>query len=118
MYRSLIIDDLGINQGMILENMVAQMLRANGHELYFNKFEYCPAGNSVSKIYEVDFLTVTGKRLAPIEVKSSGYKNHKSFDYFNEKYQVKMNDRYIIYTKDLASEDGILYIPIYMTMFL
>ncbi len=118
MYRSLIIDDLGINQGMIFENMVAQMLRANGHELYFHEFEYCPEGNSVSKTYEVDFLTVRGKRLAPIEVKSSGYKSHKSFDYFKDKYQVKMNDRYIIYTKDLAFEDGVLYIPIYMTMFL
>ena len=118
MYRSLIIDDLGINQGMIFENMVAQMLRANGHELYFHEFEYCPEGNSVSKTYEIDFLTVRGKRLAPIEVKSSGYKSHKSFDYFKDKYQVKMNDRYIIYTKDLAFDDGVLYIPIYMTMFL
>ena len=118
MYRSLIIDDLGINQGMIFENMVAQMLRASGHELYFHEFEYCPDGNSVSKTYEVDFLTVRGKRLAPIEVKSSGYKSHKSFDYFKDKYQVKMNDRYIIYTKDLAFDDGVLYIPIYMTMFL
>ena len=89
---SLIIDDLGINQGMIFENMVAQMLRANGHELYFHEFEYCPEGNSVSKTYEIDFLTVRGKRLAPIEVKSSGYKSHKSFDYFKDKYQVKMND--------------------------
>ena len=118
MYRSLIIDDLGINQGMIFENMVAQMLRANGHELYFHEFEYCPEGNSVSKTYEIDFLTVRGKRLAPIEVKSSGYKSHKSFDYFKDKYQVKMNDRYIIYTKDLAFDDGVLYIPIYMAMFL
>lgn len=118
MYRSLIIDNLGINQGMIFENIVAQMLRANGHELYFHEFEYCPEGNSVSKSYEVDFLTVRGKRLSPIEVKSSGYKSHKSFDYFKDKYQVKMNDRYIIYTKDLAFDDGVLYIPIYMTMFL
>lgn len=118
MYRSLIIDDLGINQGMIFENMVAQMLRANGHELFFHEFKYCPEGNSGSKTYEIDFLTVRGKRLAPIEVKSSGYKSHKSFDYFKDKYQVKMNDRYIIYTKDLAFDDGVLYIPIYMTMFL
>ena len=51
-------------------------------------------------------------------MKSSGYKNHKSFDYFKEKYQLKMNDRFIIYTKDLAFEDGVLYIPIYMTMFI
>ena len=118
MYRSLIIDDLGINQGMIFENMVAQMLRANGHELYFHEFEYTPEDNKSSKKYEVDFLTVKGKRLSPIEVKSSGYKSHKSFDYFKEKYQIKMNDRYIVYTKDLIFEDGVLYIPVYMTIFL
>ena len=118
MYRSLIIDNLGINQGYIFENMVAQMLRANGHELYFHEFEYCPKDNIASKQYEVDFLTVKGKRISPIEVKSSGYKSHKSFDYFKEKYQLKMNERFIIYTKDLAFEDEILYIPIYMTIFL
>lgn len=115
MYRSLIINDLGINEGMIFENMVAQMLRTNGHQLFFHEFEYCPEGNAASKSYEVDFLLVRGKRLAPIEVKSSGYKSHKSFDYFKEKYQVKMNDRYIIYTKDLVFEDGVLFMPIYMT---
>ena len=37
LYKALIIDDLGINQGMILENMVAQMLRAAGHGLYFHE---------------------------------------------------------------------------------
>ncbi|WP_406546330.1 ATP-binding protein [Succinimonas sp.] len=118
MYRSLIIDDLGINQGMIFENMVAQMLRANGHELYFHEFEYSSVDNKSSKKYEVDFLMVKGKLLSPIEVKSSGYKSHKSFDYFKEKYQIKMNDRYIVYTKDLIFEDGVLYIPVYMTIFL
>ena len=116
MYRSLVLDDLGINQGMIFENMVAQMLKVNGHELYFHEFEYCPPDNSKEKTYEVDFLIPRGKRLAPIEVKSSGYKTHKSFDYFKQKYKIKMNDRYIIYTKDLSFEDGITYIPIYMTI--
>ncbi len=114
----MIIDDLGINQGMVFENMVAQMLCANGHKLFFHEFEYCPEGNTSSKQYEVDFLTVKGKRLSPIEVKSSGYKSHKSFDYFKEKYQLKMNDRYIVYTKDLDQKEGVMYIPIYMTMLL
>ena len=116
MYCSLIFDKLGINQGMIFENMVAQMLKANGYELYFHEFEHIAKGNSVSKKYEIDFLIPDGKRLSPIEVKSSSYKNHNSFDYFKEKYRLKMNNRYIIYTKDLAFEENILYMPIYMTM--
>lgn len=118
LYKALIIDDLGINQGMILENMVAQMLRASGHELYFHEYLYKPEGNEKEKKYEIDFLTVKKKKICPIEVKSSNYKSHKSFDYLIKKYQLKMQDRYIIYTKDLKFEEGITYIPIYMTMFI
>ncbi len=117
-YKALIIDDLGINQGMILENIVAQMLKASGHELYFHEFVYKADENQKEKKYEIDFITVKKKKICPIEVKSSGYKSHKSFDYLIKKYQLKMEDRYIIYTKDLKYEDGIMYIPIYMTMFI
>lgn len=42
LYKSLIVGNLGINQGMILENMVAQMLRASGHDLYFHEYLYRP----------------------------------------------------------------------------
>ena len=118
LYKSLIIDDLGINQGMILENMVAQMLKVSGHELYFHEFLYRPKDTEKEKKYEIDFLTVRKKKICPIEVKSSGYKSHKSFDYFVEKYQIKMEERYIIYTKDLKFEEGVTYIPIYMTPFI
>ena len=118
LYKALIIDNLGINQGMILENMVAQMLRASGHGLYFHEYLYQPGENEREKKYEVDFITIKKKKICPIEVKSSNYKSHKSFDYFGKKYQLKMQDRYIIYTKDLKYEDGIMYIPIYMTMFI
>ena len=118
LYKALIIDDLGINQGMILENVVAQMLKASGHELYFHEYLYKPEGNEKEKKYEIDFITVKKKKICPIEVKSSNYKSHKSFDYLLKKYQLKMEDRYIIYTKDLKYEDGITYIPIYMTMFI
>ena len=118
LYKALIIDKLGINQGMIMENMVAQMLRAAGHELYFHEYMYMPEEAAKEKKYEIDFMTVKKKKICPIEVKSSNYMSHKSFDYLIQKYQLKMEDRYIIYTKDLKFEDGIMYIPIYMTMFL
>lgn len=42
LYKALIIDNLSINQGMIIENVVAQMLRASGHELYFHEYLYTP----------------------------------------------------------------------------
>ncbi len=116
LYKALIIDNLGINQGMIMENIVAQMLKAAGHELYFHEYLYTPEGSSKEKKYEIDFITIKKKKICPIEVKSSNYTSHKSFDYLLKKYQLKMQDRYIIYTKDLKYQDEIMYIPIYMTM--
>lgn len=116
LYKALILGKLGINQGMILENVVAQMLRASGHALYFHEYLYMPEGNTAEKKYEIDFMTVKKKKICPIEVKSSNYTSHKSFDYLIKKYQLKMEDRYIIYTKDLKYQDGIMYIPVYMTM--
>lgn len=116
LYKALIFDKLGINQGMLLENIVAQMLRANGYSLYFHEFRDRVEGEEKEKKYEVDFLIVKKKKVCPIEVKSSGYKRHKSFDRFAQKYQLKMEDRFIIYAKDLKYEDGITYIPFYMTI--
>jgi hypothetical protein len=101
---------------MILENMVAQMLRASGHGLFFHEFYFQEEGAAQEKKYEIDFMTVKKKKICPIEVKSSGYRTHKSFDHLAEKYPIKLQDKYIIYTKDLKFEDGICYIPVYMTI--
>ncbi len=116
LYRALIVGKLGVNEGMVVENAVAQALAANGHGLYFHEYDYQPEGADKINRYEVDFLVVRGKRLCPIEVKSSGYKSHKSFDYFTEKYDVKVNDRFIAYTKNLAREGDLTYLPLYMVM--
>jgi predicted AAA+ superfamily ATPase len=101
---------------MVVENMVAQMLRAAGHGLYFHEYRYCPEGSQRENSYEIDFLIVRNKKICPLEVKSSGYQTHKSFDYLVKKYQMKMEERYILYTRDLQMKDGIGFIPLYMTM--
>ena len=103
---------------MIMENIVAQMLKAAGHDLYFHEYQYLPDGAIKEQKYEIDFLAVKKKKICPIEVKSSGYTSHKSFDYLGKKYQMKMQDKYIVYTKDLKYQDEIMYIPLYMTMFI
>ena len=117
-YKALIYDKLSSNLGMVFENVVAQMLNASGKPLYFHEYKYQPENATKEKKYEIDFLTVKNKKICPIEVKSSGYSSHKSFDYFIKKYPIKVEDRYIIYTKDLKLEDGITYIPVYMTMYI
>ncbi|MDO4529964.1 MAG: AAA family ATPase [Lachnospiraceae bacterium] len=114
-YRALIFDKLSSNLGMVFENVVAQMLRAGGHDLFFHEYKYTPEQSDKEKKYEIDFLLVRNRKVCPIEVKSSGYLSHKSFDYFIKKYPIKIQDRYIIYTRDLRFEDGITYIPAYMS---
>ena len=118
LYQKIITGHLGTNLGMIFENMVAQMLRANGYELFFHEYYYTPATKKSEQKYEVDFVIVKDRHICPIEVKSSDYKNHESFDYFVKKYKLKKHERFIIYTKDLFRDDDITFLPIYMTMFL
>ena len=101
---------------MIFENMVAQMLRARGYELFFHEYYYTPKEKKSEQKYEIDFVIVKDRHLCPIEVKSSDYKNHESFDYFVEKYKLKKHERFIIYTKDLFRDDDITFLPVYMTM--
>lgn len=105
-YKQLIVDKINLNLGMAFENVVAQMLRTNGHELYFHSFGR----------YEIDFLLSQGKKVSPIEVKSASYKSHKSLSAFCEKYSERVINPYVIYSKDLKTEGQITYLPIYMTM--
>lgn len=107
-YKQLIIDKLGINIGAVMENAVAQALVCSGHELYFHRYDR----------YEIDFLLTEGKKLLPIEVKSSSYSAHKSLDNFQNKYSDRVKKSYVIYGKDIKKECNVTYIPFYMTMFL
>lgn len=113
-YEKLLNDKLNTNLGYVYENVIAQMLRAAGKRLFYHTMPFAEG----KKYYEVDFLISDGHKVSPIEVKSSGYKSHTSLDAFCRKYSDRVQNRYIIYTKDLKREQGIDYIPVYMTMFL
>ena len=113
-YEKLLSDKLDVDLGYLYENIVAQMLYANGNRLFYYTF---PKENSTHK-YEIDFLLSKRNKICPIEVKSSGYKVHASLDAFFEKFSAKIGNRYLIYTKDLRKEGEILCLPVYMTMFL
>ena len=116
LYRALIYNKLDANLGAVMENMAAQMLVCNHHELFFHEYTYRPEDAKREKKYEIDFLLVRNSRVCPLEVKSSAYRNHKSFDCFLKKYPVRVPERYILYTKDLRKQDGITFIPLYMAM--
>ncbi|MDE5574071.1 MAG: AAA family ATPase [Muribaculaceae bacterium] len=113
-YEKLLSDKLSADLGYVYENVVAQMLKANGNELYY----YTWSSETSNHLYEIDFLLSNGTKIDPIEVKSSGYKTHKSLDLFCERFSSRINKRYLIYTKDLRKEGNTIYLPTYMTLFL
>ena len=115
LYRAILFDKLSINEGMIMENVVAQMLRTNGHKLYF--YSRSDATNRKNDM-KIDFLITEGKKICPIEVKSNNYVSHSSLDKFRDKFSSKIGNSYILYSKDVIVKDGIIHLPIYMAMFL
>ena len=113
-YEKLLSDKLSANLGYLYENVTAQMLTANGNELF-----YYTMFNEVSRHnYEIDFLIARKNKVCPLEIKSSGYKTHKSLDVFTEKFSDRILQRYLIYTKDLDKSRDIFCLPVYMVPFL
>lgn len=113
-YNKLLNDKLSTNLGYVYENMIAQMLRATGKQLFYHTIPF----NGGKNYYEIDFLLPEQYKVSPIEVKSSSYKSHTSLNAFCNKYSERIYRKYIIYTKDYRRDKDIDYIPIYMTMFL
>ncbi len=113
-YDKLLNDKLSTNLGYVYENVIAQMLRATGKNLFYHTISYAEG----KKYYEIDFVIPDKHKISPIEVKSSGYKTHKSLDEFCSKFSDHIMNKYLIYTKDYKRENGVEYIPVYMTMFL
>ena len=114
-YKAILFDKLNINEGMIMENVVAQMLRSRGHKLYF--YSRCDKENRENHM-EIDFIITQGKKISPVEVKSNNYKSHSSLDKFKKKFSSKIGNTYILYSKDLVIKDDVIYLPFYMAMFL
>ncbi|MCD7715775.1 MAG: AAA family ATPase [Lachnospiraceae bacterium] len=113
-YEKLLNDHLSADLGYLYENIVAQMLKTAGNELYYYTFPK----ETLKKNYEVDFLISRKGKICPLEVKSSGYKTHSSLDAFQEKFSSRIRNRYLIYTKDIRKDQDIFCLPVYMTPFL
>lgn len=117
-YRAVLLDDIGINEGMLVENVVAQMLTAAGHRLFF----YSQSGKAPGEErMEIDFLVVrpfkdaAGKpRVSPIEVKSPGQYGTTSLDRFAARFGKRVGIQYVLHPKQLSIEDGRIYLPLYM----
>lgn len=108
-YQKLLNDKLDANLGYVYENAMAQALASSGNKLFYYTWPTDDRHN-----YEIDFLLSRGFKIWPLEVKSSGYKTHKSLDEFCQKFSGRISGRYFIYTKDLKKDGETLMIPVYM----
>lgn len=120
LYRKLMHDKLELNKGMLVENIVAQMLRAAGHNLYFFS-SY--SKTDASERMEVDFLVpkvILSNRhnIHPIEVKSTTRYTLTSLKRFAQKYSSAIAEPIVLHTSDVKVEDGIVYLPLYMAALL
>lgn len=113
-YEKLLSDKLSVNLGYLYENVVAQILKANGNSLFYYTF----LDEKSRHNFEIDFLLARNNKVCPIEIKSSGYKTHASLDAFSEKYSSRILNKYLVYTKDLGKDKDVFSVPVYMTMFL
>ncbi len=119
-YKKILFDKLEVNLGMVMENAVAQMLTSAGHKLYF----YANSSHDdASSRMEIDFLTAKSRissrhNISPLEVKSGKNYTLSSLNKFRKKYSEVLHIPYVIHTEDYREDDGIVYLPVYMTYLL
>jgi len=116
LHKRLLFGNIELNEGMIIENMVAQMLTSTGRTLHFFSSN---DRNDASSTMEIDFLianTKIGKKrnIVPLEVKSGKRYTTTSLDKFIAKYRSYLDQPYILHTKDLEVRKGVTCLPIYM----
>ncbi len=117
-YQKLMFDKLEIDEGMLVENIVAQMLKASGKELFFySNYDKEEAENRM----QIDFLiqkeVVTSRHnISPIEVKSGSNYTLTSINKCIKKFGQYLSTPFVLHTKDLEMKDGLVYLPLYMTL--
>ncbi len=116
LYLKLALGKLEVNEGMLTENVVAQMLKAAGHQLFF--FSKNSSSDAQEKM-EIDFLiskpVITNRHnISPIEVKSSNNYTITSLKKLIAKYAPMLAESYVLHAADVEVKDGITYLPLYM----
>lgn len=116
-YQKIIHNKLEINEGMLVENVVAQMLATAGHKLYF--YSNSSRDNAEDRM-EIDFLTAKSKltsrhNITPIEVKSSQRYTLTSIKKCIAKFDKYLTTPIVLHSADLKHENGIDFLPLYMT---
>lgn len=116
LYQKLLLNKLEVNEGMLVENIVAQMLATNGHKLYFYSNS---SRDDANDRMEIDFLTAKSKlttrhNITPVEVKSSQRYTLTSLRKCVEKFGEYLTTPVVLHGADLKEENGMLFLPLYM----
>ena len=98
-YKNILFDKLEFNGGMIIENIVAQMLNSSNHKLYF--FSKYSKENNLDRM-EIDFVITKeniGRRhnICALEVKSTKNYTTSSLNKFKAKYKEQLGSIYVIH---------------------
>lgn len=118
-YRDILFGKIGLNEGMIVENIVAQQFKASGHKLfYFTK----PDEETRKSRIEIDFLlpepyeNAAGHyRISPIEVKSGKRYSTASLDKMRTVYGKHIGTEYVLAPKPFTSQGDRVQVPLYMS---
>lgn len=117
-YRDILLGRIQINEGMLTENVVAQLLLARGHRLFF--YSRSDRDDAAGRM-EIDFLIVEPyrnaamkPRVSPIEVKSSKRYSTVSLDKFAAKFGKKVGTRYILHPAPMRADGDVVRLPLYM----
>ena len=113
LYQKMITGKLEFNNGMIMENVVAQMLKATGNDLYYY--------SETEDRMEIDFVTTKSiitsrKNIIPIEVKSGKHYLARSLEKFRNKYPQQIEKSIILHDGNVSvdNETNTIYLPVYM----
>ncbi|MBQ6128206.1 MAG: DUF4143 domain-containing protein, partial [Lachnospiraceae bacterium] len=109
-YKAILTDKLHINEGMFVENVVAQCLRSNGHKILF----YVEYSDSGKPVMEIDFMIRKDRKVVPIEAKSGKNFAIKSLRNFKSKFSNRVGLQYVLHDGDVKREGEIIYLPYYM----
>lgn len=116
-YRNILFDRLEVNEGMLVENAVAQQLKASGHRLFF----YSKSSDIASDRMEIDFLIIREydnagfkPRVSPIEVKSTKRYGTSSLNKFKTKFAKRAGTEYVLHPRPMRVDEGRMYLPLYM----
>nr|WP_239512742.1 AAA family ATPase [Bifidobacterium avesanii] len=117
-YRDILFGKLSLNEGMLVENAVAQQFRANGRKLFFFSRR---DREDASRTMEIDFLIVRGydnaamkPRISPVEVKSTKRYGTASLNKFRSLYGARLGREYVLHPRQLEVEGERVRLPLYM----